>query len=245
MEDLDPPREVAGSATGIINDLHRLRLVPDEPVLFQSNRLDAYQQAVDQLLATGLAYYCGCIRKDLPVSGIYPGTCREGIKDGKQARSIRFKLAAEHCEFFDKLRGRVVLDATEVGGDFIIRRADGLFAYQLAVVIDDDFQGVTQVVRGADLLDSTIRQTGLQSALGLVTPEYLHLPIALSADGQKLSKRSFADPVTHHEANVAIERVLRFLGHNPPPALSLEALWDWALTHWNSKLIPAPGESCI
>lgn len=245
IEDLDPPREVAGSATSIINDLHRLSLIPDEPVLFQSNRLDAYQQAVDRLLATKLAYHCGCTRKDLPASGIYPGTCREGIRAGKQARSIRFRLAAEHCEFFDKLRGRVVVEATEAGGDFIIRRADGLFAYQLAVVIDDAFQDVTQVVRGADLLDSTIRQTGLQNALGLATPEYLHLPVALSADGQKLSKRSFADPVTHHEANVAIERVLRFLGHNPPPALSLQALWDWALTHWDSKLIPTPGEYSI
>jgi glutamyl-Q tRNA(Asp) synthetase len=237
IEDIDPPREVAGSATRIISDLLNLGMKPDAPAIYQSTRSDAYQNAVERLLASGLAYPCACSRKDLPASGIYPGTCRNGIAEGKLARSIRFK--ADHsCIFKDSLQGTVTDSPAGICGDFVIRRADGLFAYQLAVVVDDDFQGITQVVRGADLLDSTSRQICLQKALGLVTPDYMHLPVVLSEDGQKLGKRVQTDPIKHQDPVFAVAQALRFLGQNPAQDLSLDTLWEWALEHWNSELIP-------
>lgn len=238
IEDIDPPREIAGSATRIINDIYRLGMVPDGPVLYQSSRLDAYQQAVNRLLEKGLAYPCACSRKDLPASGIYPGTCRNGIPGGKDARSVRFCVDNGTCEFTDKLQGHITDSPAGISGDFIIHRADGLFAYQLAVVVDDDFQGVTQVVRGADLLDSTSRQIFLQRALGFVTPDYMHLPVALSADGKKLSKRVKTDPLKLQDPADAVGQALQFLGQNPPSGFSLDDLWAWAMEHWNSDLIP-------
>ncbi len=248
IEDIDPPREIAGSATRIIDDLHRLGLYPDGPVLYQSNRLDAYQEAINRLLGKGLAYPCACSRKDLPETGIYAGTCRNGIPAGKSPRSIRFCVEPGVCAFDDLLQGLVSDSPADIGGDFIIMRADGLFAYQLAVVVDDHFQGVTQVVRGADLLDSTSRQIFLQKALGLVSPVYMHLPVAISPDGKKLSKRNRNDPVKHQEPATAVSQALHFLGQNPPPGLSLNDLWKWALEHWNKKLIPrvrtiSPGDA--
>ena len=238
IEDIDPPREISGSATSIINDLHRLGLVQDGPVLYQSNRLDAYQHAINRLLEQGLAYPCACSRKDLPLSGIYPGTCRNGLAAGRQARSVRFRVDGESCEFVDKIQGRISDSPAGISGDFIIQRADGLVAYQLAVVVDDDFQAVNQVVRGADLLDSTSRQICLQKALGFESPDYMHLPVALSADGRKLGKRDRTDPVKHQDPTHAISQALHFLGQNPPQGLSLDNLWDWSLEHWNNKLIP-------
>ena len=238
IEDIDPPREIPGSADRIIDDLNRLGMVPYGPVLYQSSRLDAYQAAVDQLLEKGLAYPCACSRKDLSASGKYAGTCRNGIPPGKKPRSIRFRVDSAVCVFEDRLQGLISESPADFGGDFIIRRADGLFAYQLAVVVDDDFQGVTQVVRGADLLDSTSRQICLQKALGLVSPDYMHLPVVISADGKKLSKRIQADPVKHQDPASAVEQALKFLGQNPPPGLSLNGLWEWALEHWNIDLIP-------
>ena len=238
IEDIDPPREVSGSAARIIKDLHRFGLQADGAVLYQSSRLEAYQHAVDQLLEKGLAYPCACTRKDLPASGIYPGTCRNGIPEGKTPRSIRFRVTSGKIKFTDRLQGQVSDSPAGISGDFIIRRADGLFAYQLAVVVDDDFQAVSQVVRGADLLDSTSRQICLQEALGVESPDYMHLPVALSADGKKLSKRVQADPVGNQDPVFAVEQALKFLGQNPPTGLSLDTLWNWALEHWNSDLIP-------
>jgi len=237
IEDIDPPREIAGSALRIIRDLQRLGMEADGPVLYQSTRLEAYQHALDLLLEKGLAYPCACSRKDLPASGIYPGTCREGIAGNRTPRSIRFR-ANDRCIFSDGIQGRVTDCPADLSGDFVIRRADGLFAYQLAVVVDDNFQGVTQVVRGADLLDSTSRQICLQKALGFETPQYLHLPVVLSADGKKLSKRLQADPVVHQDPVVSITQALKFLGQRPPRDCSLETLWQWALEHWNSRLVP-------
>jgi len=238
IEDIDPPREVTGSAGRIINDLHRLGLNPDGRVLYQSSRTAAYQDTVDKLLKKGLAYPCACSRKDLPESGIYAGTCRNGIPTGKFPRSIRFRVDAGVCTFIDKIQGVVSDSPAGSAGDFVIRRADGLFAYQLAVVVDDHFQGVTQVVRGADLLDSTTRQICLQKALGYVTPDYMHLPIVISADGKKLSKRTLTDPVNRQQPATAVEHALQFLGQNPPSGMPLNDLWKWALDHWSSDRIP-------
>jgi len=238
IEDIDPPREIAGSANRIIADLKNIGMVADSPVLYQSTRLHAYQQALNELLDKGLAYHCGCSRKDLPASGIYPGTCRNGLPEGRSPRAVRFRVGDRNHRFIDKLQGQISDSPANIKGDFVVRRADGLFAYQLAVVIDDSFQGVTQVVRGTDLLDSTSGQIALQKALGLKTPEYMHLPLAISADGKKLSKRYQTDPLKSQKPETALEEALRFLGQNPPPRLSLDDLWDWALTHWNSSLIP-------
>lgn len=234
IEDIDPPREVKGSARRIIDDLEKFGMVSDNPVLYQSSRTKPYQQIVKTLLDNGLAYPCACTRKDMPASGLYPGTCRDGIKDGKEPRSIRFLVENTTTIFSDRLQGPV----SDTVGDFIIRRADGFFAYQLAVVIDDNFQGVTQVVRGADLLGSTARQIALQNALGYETPEYMHLPVAISADGKKLSKRYSADPVHRQDPTCAVTRALQFLGQNPPSGFSLDELWAWALEHWDRDLIP-------
>lgn len=238
IEDIDPPREVDGSAERIIDDLSKLGLIPDGPVLYQSSRLNAYQETVDQLLEKGLAYHCACSRKDLSESGKYPGTCRHGIPAGKTPRSIRFSVGDGPCLFNDSLQGYVSESLADTCGDFVIKRADGLFAYQLAVVVDDHFQGVTQVVRGADLLDSTCRQICLQKALGFPSPDYVHLPVVVSEDGKKLGKRIRTDPVNHQQPVAAVSQALRFLGQNPPHDLSLNALWIWALEHWNNDAIP-------
>jgi len=142
------------------------------------------------------------------------------------------------CAFHDRLQGSIAGPLADPGGDFVIRRADGLYAYQLAVVVDDHFQGVTQVVRGADLLDSTARQIALQKRLGLPTPEYMHLPVAVSSDGKKLSKRTRTDPVINQQPVQAVTHALQFLGQRPPAGMSLTGLWEWAVANWDRTLIP-------
>lgn len=241
IEDLDPPREVAGSAGRILADLDRFGMHSDTPVLFQSSRLDAYQAAARSLLESEKAFVCTCSRRDLPGSGIYPGTCRNARRPDQPGASIRFRTPSLEIRFIDRVQGTFEQRLDQAVGDFVIRRADGLPAYQLAVVLDDAHQGVTEVVRGADLLDSTPRQIALQSALGLPTPEYLHVPLAMLPDGSKLSKRSNADPVRAAEATTAVTAALRFLGQEPPACDSLEALWDWALQNWRAERIPRQG----
>jgi glutamyl-Q tRNA(Asp) synthetase len=237
VEDIDPPREVEGSARRIISDLEWLGMRPDTPVLYQSSRLGAYQAALQRLLEAGLAYPCGCSRSDLPASGIYPGTCRGGIPGGRKARSIRFRVDADDGYFDDRVQGRVRTAAAS-SGDFVIRRADGLFAYQLAVVVDDAFQRVTEVVRGADLLESSQRQICLQKALGLPQPAYAHLPLAVDAQGGKLSKRAQADPFRHGDPVRSLRAALEFLGQHPPAAARLDNLWQWAIANWRWERVP-------
>ena len=234
IEDLDPPREVEGSAKRIIDDLKWLGLVSDEAILFQSARHNAYHAAVSKLLNDGLAFPCACSRKDIPASGVYPGTCRDGIKGEKAPRTVRLRAENIVTGFNDRLQGYVAGTI----GDFVIKRADGLFAYQLAVVVDDEHQGVTQVVRGADLLDSTVRQIALQKAIGYQTPEYMHLPVAISPGGKKLSKRYASDPIQNKNARHIVSQALQFLGHTPPGNLLLSELWEWAIDHWDAKQIP-------
>jgi glutamyl-Q tRNA(Asp) synthetase len=238
IEDIDPPREVPGSADRIIRDLEHLGMFPDEPVLYQSSRIHSYEDAVKQLMERGLAYPCACSRKDLPASGVYPGTCRNGIPAGKIARSIRLAVDNGNYAFIDRVQGLVEDLPASLTGDFVIRRADGLYAYQLAVVVDDEFQRVTQVVRGADLLESTSRQICLQKALGYKTPAYMHLPVATTAEGKKLGKRFRADPINQQDPAYAVCQALTFLGQQPPSGLSLASLWEWALQHWDNSLIP-------
>jgi glutamyl-Q tRNA(Asp) synthetase len=238
IEDIDPPREVPGSAGRILAELQRFGLKSDQPVLYQSQRTDAYDDAVRQLLDSRQAYWCGCSRSELPSSGVYPGTCSQGLPAGKSPRSVRLRIHDQSIGFTDLIQGSIQENLSETVGDFVIRRADGLAAYQLAVVVDDAFQGVTEVVRGADLLDSTARQIHLQNCLGLTTPEYAHHPVAIGEDGHKLSKRLGSDPITAFSPDRVLELALEFLGQPCPAGLDRAGLLDWALENWQLSRIP-------
>ena len=233
MEDLDTPRVVAGSADDILRTLERFGLTWDGDVVHQSQRLAHYDEALKILLKGKMAYACACSRADLaraasaPAEGdaaqtraaIYPGTCRDGLPPGRLARAYRFRTAGCLIHFKELLFGPLFEDVETAVGDFVVKRADGPYAYQLAVVVDDAAQGVTEVVRGADLLDSTARQIALQRALSLPTPSYAHLPLILGRDGKKLGKRDGALPLdTLDEARVrgALAFALSALGQNSP-----------------------------
>ena len=200
MEDLDTPRVMPGSADEILRALERYGLTWDDEVVHQSKRIDLYDSALARLRRRNLVYDCGCSRADLqrtasaPVGRepVYPGTCRHGLPAGRVPRAIRFRVPEGVIAFEDGVLGPMEEDVAVLTGDFVVRRADGLYAYQLAVVVDDAAQGVTQVVRGADLLTSTARQIALQSALSLPTPSYAHLPLIVNAEGAKIGKRDGA-----------------------------------------------------
>ena len=243
VDDIDPPREVPGSAERIVRDLHCFGLRPHGTVLYQSGRTRAYEAARDRLLETGLAFWCGCSRSELPPSGVYPGTCRDGLARGREPRAVRLRVGTQPILFDDAIQGTIRETLQETSGDFVIWRADGLPAYQLAVVVDDAFQGVTEVIRGADLLDSTARQIHLQRCLGLATPAYAHHPVAVGPDGRKLSKRLRSDPVAALPPARALGAALRFLGQSLPEGPDLESrnlddLWGWARAHWDLARIP-------
>ena len=239
MEDLDQPRVMPGAADAILRQLETFGLEWDGAVVYQSARLDLYRNAIESLKAH--CYACACTRKELEDSAlaidgsrIYPGTCRAGLAQGKAARAVRVHTNAEPIRFTDRVQGEVAQSLERDIGDFVVRRADGLFAYQLAVVVDDAAQGVTDVVRGADLLDSTTRQIHLQRLLGYATPRYLHLPVATNVEGEKLSKQTQAA-----DARTAdIPGALRFLGMSPPSRLAPGECLDWASKHWDPARIP-------
>jgi glutamyl-Q tRNA(Asp) synthetase len=225
VEDIDTPRVVPGSAEEILSALTRYGLEWDGEVLWQSQRTARYEAALERLRAAGLVYACACSRADLQraasaplgAEAVYPGTCRNGLPEGKAARAIRFRVPDGVIAFDDLLRGHVEEHVGSQTGDFVVRRADGLFAYQLAVVVDDAEQGVTQVVRGVDLLGSTARQIALQRALGYPTPAYAHIPLVTNPDGSKLGKRDGALPLpTLDDARVreTLAAALRHLGHD-------------------------------
>jgi len=203
MEDIDTPRVIPGSADEILGALQRYGLEWDGEIVWQSRRIALYEDALARLREKHLVYDCACSRAELAraasaplgAEAVYPGFCRDGIAEGKAARAIRFRAPNEAIGFDDLLRGHIEENVAEKTGDFVVRRADGLFAYQLAVVVDDADQGVTQVVRGADLLISTPRQIALQRALGYPTPEYAHVPLVVNPDGSKLGKRDGALPL--------------------------------------------------
>ena len=248
MEDLDTPREQPGAAEAILRTLAACGMGWDGEPLYQSRRSVAYSGALARLEAQGLVYVCGCSRREIADSGlgpdgalIYPGTCRKGLAPGKTPRATRVRVDHEPIEFEDIIQGKLSQDLAAEAGDFVLRRADGLYAYQLAVVVDDGEQGITDVVRGADLLDSTPRQIYLQRLLGLPTPRYLHLPAAVNAAGEKLSKQTLAPPVDARDPVPALVQVMDFLGQAPPAQLgraSLAEFWHWALAHWDAQRIP-------
>jgi glutamyl-Q tRNA(Asp) synthetase len=246
IEDLDPPREVAGSAQAILSSLEQLGFEWNEPVLRQSSRLDAYAQAAAQLLQSNHAYECSCSRAEIaagqpvPADGDevrYLGWCRGGVRVPERPRAVRLRVPDANICFDDAIQGTVSSNVAAAVGDFVIRRRDQLFAYQLAVVVDDAAQGITHVVRGADLLLSTPRQMLLQRALGLATPAYAHLPLVLDQDGVKLSKSAGAAAVDSRQAVTELWRALCLLRQDPPAHLRRGAkrtLWDWAIEHWTT-----------
>jgi glutamyl-Q tRNA(Asp) synthetase len=222
IEDIDPPREVPGAADGIIATLAACGLHSDEPVFWQHDRNAAYEAALARLIAARSAYGCACSRKEaddaaaaagLP-PGVYAGTCRAGT-GGREPRSVRARVPDppnDAVSFQDRAAGSVSQQLAHQIGDFVLRRADGLWAYQLAVVVDDAAQGITDVVRGSDLLDNTPRQIWLQQALGLPTPRYLHLPVVLNAQGEKLSKQTGAAAIDAANPLRELERAWQHLG---------------------------------
>ena len=249
MEDLDPPREMPGAADQILRTLETYGFEWDGDVVYQSKRASWYEDALAQLRQRDLIYPCGCTRKEIGDSAIqgiegpvYPGTCRHGLTAGKSPRAWRIRVEDRAIGFDDALQGRVSQHLSRDIGDFVLKRADGYYAYQLAVVVDDAAQGITHVVRGADLLDSTPRQIFLQQALGVPTPHYTHLPVAANRQGEKLSKQTLAPPLDLANPVPALWQALDFLGQQPPHELSSEALptvWAWAKAHWDLTRVPS------
>ncbi|RLA38150.1 MAG: tRNA glutamyl-Q(34) synthetase GluQRS [Gammaproteobacteria bacterium] len=250
IEDIDPPREVPGATDAILTALEHYGFAWDGPVLYQSDRSAAYQAALEQLAATGQSYPCSCSRREIAegaedgIAGpVYPGTCRTRPRHRNRNTALRLRTSGTRIGFCDGHFGGCEIDLERDFGDFVIRRADGLFAYQLAVVVDDAAQGVTEVVRGADLLDLTPAQLHLQRLLGLPAPTYLHHPLAIDPAGAKLSKQTGARPLDGVDPRPDLLAALAFLDQAPPPeltAVTLDSLWDWALARWDPTLMPRP-----
>jgi glutamyl-Q tRNA(Asp) synthetase len=248
MEDLDPPREVPGAADEILRTLEAFGLHWDGVVMYQSRRHGVYEAALKMLERLDAIYPCACSRREIADSSVngvdgpvYPGPCRDGIAPGRAPRAWRVKVNGRAIEFMDTVQGRIIRDLAADFGDFVVQRADGFFAYQLAVVVDDAEQGISEVVRGADLIESTPRQMHLQDLLGLPTPDYLHLPVALSKEREKLSKQTFAAPADIACPVPMLVQVLRFLGQEPPQVLaesSLDDFWRWSIAHWRVDRVP-------
>ncbi|MNZ75878.1 Glutamyl-Q tRNA(Asp) synthetase [compost metagenome] len=240
MEDLDPPREVPGAQAAILNTLERYGFEWDGPVERQSERSEAYMAVIEQWLRSGLAYACTCSRKQLDGLHIYPGTCRNAVHPLDDA-ALRIRVPELEYAFIDRVQGEYRQHLGREVGDFIIRRRDGLHAYQLAVVIDDAWQGVTDIVRGADLLDSTPRQLYLQELLGVTQPRYLHVPLIIQPDGHKLGKSYRSPPLPADHAAPLLIRALHALGQQPPAelagAMPREVL-AWGIGSWDATRIP-------
>lgn len=223
IDDLDPLRVAPGAADSILRCLEAYGLQWDGEVVYQSKRNDAYHAALHRLRDAGRIFPCACSRKEVAgiarpgdESPVYPGTCRQGVSAGRKARALRVRIEDVALGFDDLLQGRIERSMARQIGDFILYRADHVYAYHLACVVDDAEEGITHVVRGADLIDSTPRQIYLQQLLGLPTPEYLHLPIAVDRSGQKLSKQAMSRAVVAGEAAEVIREVLAFLGQTAP-----------------------------
>jgi glutamyl-Q tRNA(Asp) synthetase len=241
MEDLDPPREEPGAQAAILKALESYGFEWDGDMVRQSERHAAYDEVINRLFNQGLAYACTCSRKQLePYHGIYPGFCRNA-GHGTENAAIRLRVPELEYHFIDRVQGEFRQHLGREVGDFVIRRRDGLYAYQLAVVLDDAWQGITDIVRGADLLDSTPRQLYLQELLGLPQPRYLHIPLITQPDGHKLGKSYRSPPLTEDQATPLLLRALRALGHKPATELNdatPRQVLNWGITHWDASLIP-------
>ena len=248
IEDVDLPRCQPGAARQILEMLEACGFTWDGAVLHQTQRTVQYRVALAHLKSSGAVFACACTRKELADSAVatdgaqrYPGTCRQGLPDTKTARAWRLAVADESIAFDDAIQGRVAQNLVRDVGDFVLLRADGLFAYQIAVVVDDAGQGITHIVRGADLLESTPRQIYLQRCLGLPTPAYAHLPMVVNPAGEKLSKQTLAAPINPARPVPALVAALRLLGQSPPADLmqsSVTDIWSWAIQHWKLSRVP-------
>jgi len=250
IEDLDLPRSRAEWSAAILRQLEALGLEWDGPVVYQSARRARYREALDSLESAGHAYWCACSRKEIEDSAtlggaptanlVYPGTCRNGMRPGTRPRAVRVRTHDEQIRFTDRMQGEVAQIVEREVGDFVVLRADGIFAYQLAVVVDDAEHGVTDVVRGADLLESTPRQILLQRLLGFPTPRYLHLPVAVNASGAKLSKQTGAKPLPDTQPAAALRGALAFLGLAGAPAYGRpQDVLAWACHRWRAHCVDA------
>ncbi|MBK4714014.1 MULTISPECIES: tRNA glutamyl-Q(34) synthetase GluQRS [Tenebrionibacter/Tenebrionicola group] len=241
IEDIDPPREAPGAADTILHQLERYGLRWDGEVLWQSRRHDAYREALAWLHARQLSYYCDCSRRRIQQhGGVYDGRCRERHL-GPAHAAARLRQTAPVFAFQDGLRGEIHADNALACEDFIIHRRDGLFAYNLAVVVDDHFQGVTEIVRGADLIAPTVRQIALYRTFGWETPGYVHLPLALNEQGNKLSKQNHAPALPAGDPRPTLVQALRFLNQPINPGwrdMSAEALLNEAATRWTLADVP-------
>ena len=248
IEDLDPPREISGATTSILTALETYGFQWDEEVSYQSTRNSLYANAVEQLTSAKHTYPCTCSRKDIQEvlqsesksDLIYPRTCRSTPANTSQPHSIRIKTDSQPISFEDKIQGNFSQRLESEVGDLIVRRTDGLYAYQLAVVVDDADQHITEVVRGTDLLDNTPRQLFLQQLLNLETPDYMHLPTVVNQQGDKLSKRTFAEALDLTNPVATLWQALDLLGQQPPDELreaDLSSFWNWAIKHWDAKKI--------
>jgi glutamyl-Q tRNA(Asp) synthetase len=256
IEDIDPPRERAGAAQSILADLQALGFDSDSPIEYQSRRSACYAQAFEQLKAGGFVYPCACSRREIAdsvsraadpregrASAVYPGTCRNGLPPGRDARAWRLRVDDSVIAWQDRSGRAVEQDLGGDVGDFVLRRADGWWAYQLAVVVDDALQGVTDVVRGDDLIESTGRQILLQRLLGLPTPRYLHLPVVAGADGEKLSKQNGATRIDASQPIRALNEAAAHLGLPPAITDSLPDWWRQAVESWRRSRWMTPGRA--
>ena len=249
MEDLDLPRCIKGADSEILNTLESYGMFWDGEILYQSQRDPAYDIALKQLKSLNACYPCACSRSEIATIAqqgnegpIYPGTCRNGLAKGQTANSIRARLDDAIVSVNDQLQGEVTQHLYRDFGDFVIKRGDGLFAYQLAVVVDDAEQGITEIIRGSDLLDSTPRQIWLQQKLSYHTPSYLHLPVAVNVAGEKLSKQTYAKALDNNDPRPLLIKALNFLGQRAPNGLrdtTIDDVWLWAIEHWSVENIQA------
>ena len=238
MEDLDPAREVPGAAADILETLAAFGMESDEPVLYQSTRASAYAEAFAQLQRDGHVFACWCSRSDLAAThGLHRGRCI-AAPDPARAPAWRLRAPDRVVAFADLVCGPQMQNLREAAGDFVVRRVEGWYAYQVAVVIDDAQQHISEVVRGADLLDSTPRQIFLQQLLGLPTPAYVHLPLVLDADGRKLSKTDRARPIESNEPVPALRAALDFLGVDVRGAARVDALLRQAMAQFDPANLP-------
>lgn len=244
IEDVDETRSVAGAQEDILRTLHRYGMVWDGEVIVQSQRKDLYAQALQHLRAQNLTYPCTCSRKEIADSStrlgiegaIYPGTCKQQALKPGIIPAWRMCTSATELSFEDAIQGRIRHNMAHDIGDFVLQRADGLYTYQLAVVVDDALQGVTHVVRGDDLLNSTTRQIWLQKKLGYPTPRYAHIPVVTNANGQKLSKQNLAAAISMDNVLPTLMAAYQVLNQSmPPPSVTtIPAFWRWGLESWKS-----------
>ena len=241
IEDLDRPREVSGSAAGILRTLERFGFEWDGPIIRQSERSELYDAALLTLAARNLTYACSCSRLQLEDELRYPGTCRSGATTAERQCALRLRIEPGYIMFRDRIQGTYRQDVSAAVGDIVLKRRDQIFAYVLSVVVDDAAQGVTDIVRGADLLDNTPRQIYLQRLLGLAEPNYAHVPVLTEANDAKLAKSRRSVRVGADSPLPQLLSVFAMLGMAPPGSLRTAAIqeaWAWAMAAWSIKKVP-------